>query len=109
LRFARACAAAAAVVLAACSSAPTGPKPAPLPELGAAKAVRVLWRAEVGAAEDFVFSPALAGDAVYAAARDGTVRRFDVATGRQRWQAAAGSRASAPMRRASRWRTRTAW
>jgi hypothetical protein len=43
-----------------------------LPELGAAKTVRVLWRAEVGAAEDFVFSPALVGDAVYAAARDGT-------------------------------------
>ena len=97
MRFAGACAAVAAAVAlgAACSSAPTGPKPAPLPELGAAKAVRVLWRAEVGAAEDFVFSPALAGDAVYAAARDGTVRRFDVATGRQRWQAAAGSRLSA--------------
>ena len=35
------------------------------------------------------------GDAVYAAARDGTVRRFDAATGRLRWQAAAGSRLSA--------------
>ena len=97
MKFARACAAAAAAVAlgAACSSVPTGPKPAPLPELAGAKTVRVLWRAEVGAAEGFVFSPALVGDAVYAAARDGTVRRFDAATGRLRWQAAAGSRLSA--------------
>ena len=95
MRFARACAAAAAAALAACSSAPTGPKPAALPELAGAKTVRVLWRAAVGAAEDFVFSPALVGDAVYAAARDGTVRRLDAASGRLRWQASAGSRLSA--------------
>ena len=95
MRFARACAAAAAAALAACSSAPTGPKPAALPELAGAKTVRVLWRAVVGAAEDFVFSPALVGDAVYAAARDGTVRRLDAASGRLRWQASAGSRLSA--------------
>ena len=95
MRFARACAAAAAAALAACSSAPSGPKPAPLPELSGAKTVRVLWRAEVGAAEDFVFSPALAGEAVYAAARDGMVTRLDAATGRQRWRVSAGARLSA--------------
>jgi outer membrane protein assembly factor BamB len=96
MRLARACAAAAAAAaLAACSSAPTGPKPAPLPELAQAKPVRVLWRAHVGGAGDFVFSPALVGDAVYAAARDGTVSRLDAATGRLRWQAPAGKRLSA--------------
>ena len=100
--LARARAAVAAVAVATavslttgCSSTPSGPKPAPLPELSAPKAVRVLWRAEAGAAEDFVFSPALVEDAVYAAARDGTVSRFDAASGRQRWQVSAGTRLSA--------------
>ncbi|MGQ0544511.1 MAG: outer membrane protein assembly factor BamB [Betaproteobacteria bacterium] len=87
--------AAAVAILSGCSSAPTGPKPAPLPELGQAKPVRVLWRAEAGEAGPFVFSPALVGDAVFVAARDGTVRRLDAGTGRQRWQASAGSRLSA--------------
>lgn len=93
MRLARACAAAAA--LASCSSGPSGPKPAPLPEVSGAKSVRVLWRAEVGPAQQFVFAPALAGDAVYAAGRNGTVVRLDAATGRVRWRAEAGSRLSA--------------
>jgi outer membrane protein assembly factor BamB len=93
MRLARA--AALAAVLAGCSSTPTGPKPAPLPELAAAKPVRVLWRADVGEAGAFVFSPAVVADAVFAAGRDGTVRRLDAATGRQRWRASAGSRLSA--------------
>ena len=96
MSLARACAAAAAAAaLAGCSSAPTGPKPAPLPELAQAKPVRVLWRAHVGASDGFVFSPALAGEAVYAAARDGTVSRLDAATGRLRWRVSAGTRLSA--------------
>jgi outer membrane protein assembly factor BamB len=95
MRLARACAAAAAAALAACSSAPTGPKPAPLPELAPAKPVRLLWRADVGAADAFVFSPALVGDAVYAAARDGTVSRLDAATGKSRWRVSVDTRLSA--------------
>jgi outer membrane protein assembly factor BamB len=95
MRLARACAAAAAAALAACSSAPTGPKPAPLPELAQAKPVRLLWRAHIGAADAFVFSPALVGDAVYAAARDGTVARLEAATGKPRWRVSAGTRLSA--------------
>ena len=43
--------------------------------------VRVLWSADVGAAENFIFTPALVGDALYAAARDGTVTRLDAASG----------------------------
>jgi len=96
MRLARACmTTAAAVVLAACSSGSPGPAPAPLPEVPGAKSIRVLWRADVGAAENFVFAPALVGDAVYAAARDGTVRRLDAASGRVRWQASAETRLSA--------------
>jgi len=73
------------LLLAACSS-PSGPKPAELAALDAPKQVRVLWSAQVGSAERFAFSPALVGDAVYAAARDGTVTRLDAANGAQRWR-----------------------
>jgi outer membrane protein assembly factor BamB len=73
------------LLLAACSS-PSGPKPAELPALEGGKQVRVLWSADVGSAERFAFSPALVGDAVYAAARDGTVRRLDAANGAERWR-----------------------
>jgi outer membrane protein assembly factor BamB len=74
-----------ALVLAACSS-PGGPKPAELPRLGETKEVRVLWQARVGSAERFAFSPVLVGDAVYAAARDGSVSRLDAANGAERWR-----------------------
>ena len=85
MRRAAACAVLAAAALAGCSSAPTGPQPAPLPEIGEAKPVRVLWRAQVGDAGAFFFAPAVVGDAVYAAARDGTVVRLDASSGKQRW------------------------
>jgi outer membrane protein assembly factor BamB len=97
----------AAALLAGCSSAPslnpmewfrpgpTGPKPAPLPALTNPQGVRVLWNASIGRADAFVFSPALAGDSVYAAARDGTVARLDAKTGRALWRASTGARLSA--------------
>ncbi|HEX2199420.1 MAG TPA: outer membrane protein assembly factor BamB [Burkholderiales bacterium] len=78
---------AGASLLAGCSwfSAPSGPRPAPLPQLPEAREVRVLWSARVGDAGRFAFAPALVGDAVYAAARDGMVRRLDAASGAERW------------------------
>lgn len=87
-------------LLAGCSSLnpfsrPSGPKPAELPALSAAREVRVLWSASVGGAEKYVFSPGVSGDAVYAAARDGTVARLDAATGRQAWRTSAETRLSA--------------
>lgn len=96
-----------AALLAACSelpsvnpmdwfgSGPTGPKPAELPPLTSPQSVRVLWSHGIGGAESFVFSPALAGDSVYAAAREGTVARLDAATGQVRWRVATGKRISA--------------
>ena len=63
-----------------------GPKPAALEPLAQPQALRVLWSANVGAAAVFEFSPALAGDALYAAARDGTVVSLDAASGRERWR-----------------------
>lgn len=63
-----------------------GPKPAVLEPLAQGQAPRELWSARVGAAAGFEFSPVIAGDAVYAAARDGTVMRVDAADGRERWR-----------------------
>lgn len=97
----------AALVLAGCSSAPSwnpldwfastpaGAKPAALSPIAGTQSVRVLWSASVGKADAFIFTPTLAGDSVYAAARDGTVLRIDVATGQVRWRVSAGTRLSA--------------
>lgn len=72
------------LIVAACST-PSGPKPAELPQLDGPKEVRVLWSAHVGDAGSYAFAPALVGDAVYAAARDGAVTRLDAASGDERW------------------------
>jgi outer membrane protein assembly factor BamB len=72
-------------VLAACST-PSGPKPAPLQPLERPQEVRVLWTARVGSGDRFIFTPAHVGDAVFAAARDGTVVRLDAAKGAERWR-----------------------
>jgi outer membrane protein assembly factor BamB len=82
--------------LAGCFGASSsGPKPAALEALPQARELQVLWSAQVGSAGAFVFSPALAGEAVYAAARDGTVARLDAADGRQRWRVTLEARLSA--------------
>jgi outer membrane protein assembly factor BamB len=81
--------------LAGCfGSSSTGPRPAALEPLAQAEAPRVLWSASVGEAAGFEFSPALAGDAAYAAARDGTVARVDAADGRERWRVTLAARLS---------------
>jgi len=97
----------AAAALVSCSSMPSlnpfdwfgsgasGPKPAELPALSNPSPVRVLWSSSIGAAEGYVFSPVLAGDSVYAAARDGTIARYDAATGQVRWRTSVGTRLSA--------------
>ncbi len=88
--------AALVLALAACAcSSPSGPKPAALQPLEASQEVRVLWSAHVGSAERFIFSPAPAGDSVFAAARDGTVVRLDAAKGTERWRVALEQRLSA--------------
>jgi outer membrane protein assembly factor BamB len=76
-----------AVLVAAACSSPSGPKPAELQRLEKPQEVRVLWSARIGYADRFVFFPALVGDAVFAAARDGTVVRLDAAAkGAERWR-----------------------
>jgi outer membrane protein assembly factor BamB len=86
--MARGMALAAALALAACSSSSSGPKPAPLTDLPGAKEVRVLWSADAGSAGSsgaYTFFPALTADAVYVAARAGSVARLDPKDGRERW------------------------
>ena len=80
----------AGVMLFAGCSGSTGPKMAELSELPTSIPVRTLWQASVGDAGDAILFPALAVDGVYAAAQDGTVARFEAATGRASWRVNAG-------------------
>ena len=66
------------------------PQMAPLPALAQSIKVNTLWHANVGDSRQFIFSPALAGDSVYAAASDGTITRLDAASGKQLWRISAG-------------------
>jgi outer membrane protein assembly factor BamB len=89
--------AAAVVLLAGCSSlnpfASSTPKPAPLAEFRPTAELVPLWSAQLGDAGNYVFQPAVAGDAVYAASNDGEVARFEA--GRTVWEAEAGKPLSA--------------
>src|SRR5882672_6417425 len=76
---------ASAIALAACSG-PSGPTMAELTDLPSSIPVRLLWAANVGKAEDAILSPVLAGGNIFAAAQDGTVARFDAATGGESWR-----------------------
>lgn len=79
----------AALAAAGCSNpfrSSGGPKPAELPELANPREVKLLWSAAVGGAERFIFSPSVVGDAVYVAAREGSVARLETATGRETWR-----------------------
>lgn len=90
----------AATVVAGCSSldainpfASSGPKMAPLPPLTATVDLRTLWSASVGKAGDYAFAPAIVGNAVFVANRDGTVAKL--VDGRTEWSIKAGQQLSA--------------
>jgi outer membrane protein assembly factor BamB len=85
------------LLLGACSSveklnpfASSGPKikPAELAAIEPSAELKSLWQVNIGSAGEFTFTPAVVGDSVYAAARDGSLARFD--DGRQVWRVAAG-------------------
>lgn len=96
---------AAAVVLTGCATieewnpftgrSKTKNPPAELVEFKSSMAVRTAWEASIGDGEKFMFSPALVGDSIYAAAANGTLARFDAASGKQAWRISAGGRLSA--------------
>ena len=87
----------AALALGACSTVEklnpfgsSGPKvkPAELAAIQSTAELRSAWQVSIGSAGEFAFSPAVVGDSVYVAARDGAIARFD--GGRQVWRIAAG-------------------
>ena len=90
-------AAVSALLLGACSTVeklnPFGPsdpkaKAAELTAIQPSGELKIQWKDNVGSAGAFTFSPAVVGESVYAAGRDGTVARFD--GGRQVWRVSAG-------------------
>jgi outer membrane protein assembly factor BamB len=82
-----------AVLLAGCSSGAPRIKAAELTPIQPTADLRTLWQANVGAAGDYVFTPAVVGESVYAAGEEGTIARFD--NGREVWRVAAGQKLSA--------------
>jgi len=75
------------------SSGPRHP-PAPLEPIANSVPVRTLWRASIGSADAYVFVPAVVDGSVFAAGSDGSVARFDEATGREVWRVDVHSRLS---------------
>ena len=68
-------------------------KMAPLSPLTATAEVRTAWSANAGKAGDYSFSPAVVGNTVYVASRDGTVTRLE--DGKIVWKINAGQALSA--------------
>ncbi|MFL6674128.1 MAG: outer membrane protein assembly factor BamB [Massilia sp.] len=73
------------------SSKPKGNQPAPLVELKGTMAVRTAWKLDIGKAQSYQFSPALAGNTVVVAGADGAIARVDGATGKELWRIKAGT------------------
>ena len=69
------------------------PKIAPLTTFEAKVRVRDLWSTNIGKAGDYTFTPAVVGNAVYVAARDGLISKL--VNGRAEWSIKAGQPLSA--------------
>ncbi len=84
---------AAALALAGCAGGPFDwlfgskpPPPTPLQPIATPIAVRVVWQASVGRGANAVFTPAVAGTRVVAAAADGTVTELEAGSGKEVWR-----------------------
>jgi outer membrane protein assembly factor BamB len=88
-----------ALALAGCSSWFTkhDPRydPAPLTQYPAGMSVQAVWTQSVGNGAGLGFVPAVVNGAVYAAAPNGTVGKYDLASGRPIWRIEAGAKLSA--------------
>lgn len=78
-----------AMLLAACSSAPSRPSPAPLPPDPKLLSVRQVWSAEIGEV-NFPLVVQAVGSSVAVAAGDGSVSMVDARTGEVMWRASVG-------------------
>jgi len=65
-------------------------KPAALVDFKPTVAVKTVWSASVGKADKYVFTPALVGNDLYAAAANGSITKLDVNTGTAAWKIDAG-------------------
>jgi len=71
----------------------SAPKLQPLAAIKPTADIRPLWSASIGKAGDYVFKPAVVGDAVYVASAKGTISRID--DGKTVWKIDAGQALSA--------------
>jgi outer membrane protein assembly factor BamB len=71
----------------------SAPKMAPLKPFTATAEVRSAWSASIGKAADYTFAPAVVGNAVFVADRDGTVNKLE--DGKIVWKIKAGQPLSA--------------
>lgn len=84
---------AAALLLAGCSSlnpfADTpGPKPTELKSIPNALGVKTLWSYSIGKAETYVFQPAVSGNSIFVASKEGELARID--NGQMVWRIKTG-------------------
>ena len=77
-------AAALVLLLSACAS--KGPQPAKLVEFKPSLELKVAWRASVGAAGRYIFTPAIHQGSVYAAGSRGMLVRLDAKNGKVMWR-----------------------
>jgi outer membrane protein assembly factor BamB len=75
----------AALILCGCGGS-DAIKPAELVKFKPSATAKVVWRASVGDAEVYTFTPAVVEGSVYAASASGWLARFDAASGKQRWR-----------------------
>jgi outer membrane protein assembly factor BamB len=72
------------------ASKPKGNPPAPLVDLKAGMAARTSWKMDIGKSQNYMLSPALAGNTVVVAAADGSIARVEAGNGHQLWRIKAG-------------------
>lgn len=78
----------------------SAPKMAPLKPVANQMALRSLWSVSAGKAGDYVFTPAIVGNAVYVAGQDGVISKLD--DGKPVWKIKAGQPLSAGVGASSR-------
>lgn len=69
--------------------------PAPLTEFAPSLTARTVWSAGTGGEAGLGFQPVVVDGAVYAAAKNGTVGKYELASGRQVWRGDADTRLAA--------------
>lgn len=68
--------------------------PTELKEIKTTADAKLLWQASVGGAQDYDFTPAVDGKAIYAASQNGDITKLDAETGKSIWRVSAGEKLS---------------